>query len=65
MNGFNWNGYGNRDSFDDYMDYELSSGGGSKGSCNGGSGGSGDGCFTTIGAIATIFVFLYFLGSCS
>jgi len=62
--GFDWNGNGNRDSFEDYMDYELSSGGGSKVSGNGGSGGSGDGCFTTIGIIAIMLVGLYILGSC-
>lgn len=64
--GFDWNGNGHRDSFDNYMDYELSSGkGGSSG--NGGSGGNGggDGCLTAIGGIAVVLVFLYLLGSCS
>lgn len=63
--GFDWNGNGSRDTFDDYMDYKLSgsdkSGGGSGGS--GGPGG-GDGCLTTIGAIAIMLVGLYLFGSC-
>lgn len=59
--GFDWNGNGSRDSFDDYMDYKLS--GSDKGSGSGGSGG-GDGCLTTIGAIAIMIVGLYLLGSC-
>ena len=63
--GFDWNGNGHRDIGDSYIDYELSNGSGG-GSCNNNSGGSGgDGCFTTIGAIAIILVFLYILGSCS
>lgn len=61
MNGFDWNGNGSRDTFDDYMDYKLS--GSDKGSGSGGSGG-GDGCLTTIGVIAVMIVGLYLLGSC-
>lgn len=57
--GFDWNGNGSRDTFDDYMDYKLS--GSDKGS--GGSGG-GDGCLTSIGAIAIMLVGLYLFGSC-
>lgn len=63
--GFDWNGNGSRDSFDNYMDYKLS--GGDKGiSGSGGSGGSGggDGYLTTIGAIALMLVGLYLIGSC-
>ena len=64
MNGFDWNGNGHRDIGDSYIDYEISNNSGG-GSGNHNSGGSGDGCFTTIGAIAIILVFLYLLGSCS
>ena len=61
FNGFDWNGNGSRDSFDNYMDYKLS--GSDNGGGSGGSGG-GNGCFTTIGAIAIMIVGLYLLGSC-
>ena len=62
--GFDWNGNGSRDSFDNYMDYKLS--GSDKGTGSGGPGGSGsgDGCLTTIGAIAIMLVGLYLFGSC-
>ena len=64
MNGFDWNGNGHRDIGDSYIDYELSNGSGGR-SGNNNSGGSSDGCLTTIGAIAIILAFLYLLGSCS
>lgn len=65
MNGFDWNGNGSRDTFDDYMDYKLSgSDNGNGGSGGSGGSGGGDGCFTTIGAIAIILVGLYIFGSC-
>lgn len=64
--GFDWNGNGSRDTFDDYMDYKLS-GSDKGGGGSGGSGGSGDGdgCLSTIGGIAIVLFFLYLLGSCS
>lgn len=65
MNGFDWNGNGYRDMGDSYIDYELSNGSGGGSDNRGSGGGSSDGCFTTIGAIAIILAFLYLLGSCS
>ena len=60
--GFDWNGNESRDSFDDYMVYKLS--GSDKGSAGFGGLGGGDGCLTTIGAIAIMLAGLYFFGSC-
>jgi len=63
--GFDWNGNGSRDTFDDYMDYKLSgSDNGSNGPSRSGGSGGGDGCFTSIGAIVIILVGLYLFGSC-
>ena len=64
--GFDWNGNGSRDTFDEYMDYKASGsdkGGGNHRPSGGGNG--GDGCLSTIGAIAILLFFLYLLGSCS
>ena len=58
MNGFDWNGNGSRDSFDEYMDYKLSG-------CDedddddkepGGGGGSGCGCSTAVIIIVAILL---------
>lgn len=62
MNGFDWNGNGNRDSFDEYMDYEMNSknGGGEE---KGGSGGGGFGCgWVVIVIVAIMLIYFIFTG---
>lgn len=64
FNGFDWNGNGSKDTFDDYMDYKLSCSDNSSGGSGGyGGSGGGDGCLTSIGVIAIILAGLYILGS--
>ena len=58
MSGFDWNGNDKRDSFDDYMDYEMSNGGGS------GGGGKGFGCgWIVIVIVAIMLLFFIFNGA--
>lgn len=58
MNGFDWNGNDKRDSFDDYMDYEMSSGGSENN--NAPSGCSNIGCSGVVVIIAVILL-IYFI----
>ena len=64
--GFDWNGNGERDMGDAYMDYQIMNeeyGGGGPGG-SGGSGGSGSGCGCVVMVIMVLGL-LYLLGSCS
>lgn len=56
MSGFDWNGNDKRDSFDDYMDYEMSNGSGSENN-----NGSGDGCGFGCGWIVIVIVAIMLL----
>lgn len=65
MTGFDWNGNGSRDTFDDYMDYKLGgsdNGGGGSGGSGGNNNGFGCGWIVII-IVAIMLIYFIFAGS--